>query len=158
MVNLAQPKKDDLVTDPFCGTASTLIEAGLIGCRVIGLDVRKQMIDGSLRNLSHYNIEPEGMILADAKHLPIREADCIVTDPPYGRSATTLGWSTQQIVEKFLSNAEAVVSEGRRICIASPKSIRIGKIIEEFGFKHLESHFVYVHRSLTREIAVLEKT
>lgn len=158
MVNLAQPKKGDIVTDPFCGTASTLIEAGLIGCRVMGLDVRKQMINGSLRNLSYYGIEPEGMILADAKHLPLTKTDCIVTDPPYGRSATTLGLSTQQIVEIFLSNAKPVISEGRRICIASPKSIGIGKIAEELGFKHLESHYIYVHRSLTREIAVLEKT
>jgi len=157
MVNLAQPKKGDLVTDPFCGTASMLIEAGLIGCRVFGLDVRRQMINGSLRNLNHYGIEPEGMVLADAKHLPISKTDCIVTDPPYGRSATTLGWSTQRIVEKFLSKAEAVISKGKRICMASPKSIRIGKIAEELGFRHLESHFVYVHRSLTREIAVLEK-
>lgn len=157
MVNLAQPKKDDLVIDPFCGTASMLIEAGLIGCRVMGLDVRKHMIDGSLRNLSHYGIEPEGMILADAKHLPIMKTDCIVTDPPYGRSATTLGWSTRHIVEKFLPNAEAVISKGKHICMASPKSVRIGEIGEESGFRHLESHFIYVHRSLTREIAVLEK-
>lgn len=158
MVNLAQPKKGDLVADPFCGTASTLIEAGLIGCRVMGLDVRKQMIDGSLRNLGHYGIECEGMILADAKHLPIKKADSIVTDPPYGRSATTLGWSTRQIVEKFLSNAESVIPRRRRICMASPKSVRVGEVGEKFGFKHLESHFVYVHRSLTREIAVLERT
>lgn len=158
MVNLAQPKKGDLVIDPFCGTASMLIEAGLIGCRVMGLDVRKHMIDGSLRNLSHYDIKPEGMILADAKNLPITKTGCIVTDPPYGRSATTLGWSTKQIVEKFLSNADAVIAKGRRICMASPKSIRIGEIGERLGFKHLESHLVYVHRSLTREIAVLEKT
>jgi len=158
MVNLAQPKKGDLVVDPFCGTASMLIEAGLIGCRVMGLDVRKQMIDGSLRNLSHYGIEYEGMVLADAKHLPVKKTDCIVTDPPYGRSATTLGWSTRRIVEKFLSSAETVILKGRRICMASPKSVRIGEIGKGLGFKHLESHFIYVHRSLTREIAVLEKT
>jgi tRNA (guanine10-N2)-dimethyltransferase len=158
MVNLAQPKKGDLIVDPFCGTAGMLIEAGLIGCRVMGLDVRKQMIDGSLHNLSHYGIEPKGMILADAKHLPITKTDCVVTDPPYGRSATTLGWSTQRIVEEFLLNMGNVISKRRRICMASPKSIRIGKIAEESGFKHLESHFVYVHRSLTREIVVLEKT
>jgi len=158
MVNLAQPKRGDLVADPFCGTASMLIEAGLIGCRVLGLDVRRQMIDGSLRNLSHYGVEPVGMILGDARHLPIAKTDCVVTDPPYGRSATTLGWGTQRIVEKFLSNIGDAIQKGRRICMASPKSIRIGKIGEEFGFKHIESHFVYVHRSLTREIAVMEKT
>lgn len=157
MVNLAQPKKDDLVIDPFCGTAGMLIEAGLIECRVMGLDVQKKMIDGSIRNLSYYGIEPEGMVLADAKHFPIKRADCIVTDPPYGRSATTLRWTTKQIVENFLTKAVDVISKGKRICMASPKSIRIGKIAEESGFKHVESHFVYVHRSLTREIVVLER-
>jgi len=157
MVNLAQPKEGELVIDPFCGTAGMLIEAGLIGCRVLGLDVRRQMINGSLQNLAHFGVEPEGMILADAKHMPIAKPECIVTDPPYGRSATTLGWSTQNIVEKFLSNAVNLIARGKRICMASPKSIRIDKIGIENGFKHIESHFVYVHRSLTREIAVLER-
>ena len=84
--------------------------------------------------------------------------DCIATDPPYGRSSTTLGWSTKQIVEDFLSTIGDVLPKGRRICMASPKSIRISKIGKELGFKHVESHFVYVHRSLTREIAVFERT
>lgn len=42
--------------------------------------------------------------------------------------------------------------------MASPESIRIGEIGEELGFKHVESHYIYVHRSLTREIAVFEGT
>jgi len=41
--------------------------------------------------------------------------------------------------------------------MASPKSIRIGNLGKERGFKHIESHYVYVHRSLTREIAVFER-
>jgi tRNA (guanine10-N2)-dimethyltransferase len=158
MVNLAQPKKDDLLLDPFCGTASILVEAWLIGCHVVGFDVQPHMVRGSLQNLLHYGVKPEGIAVADARHLPVVRVDCIVTDPPYGRSATTLGWSTRQIVEDFLSTIEDVLSKGRRICMASPKSIRIGKIGKELGFKHVESHFVYVHRSLTREIAVFERT
>jgi len=51
-----------------------------------------------------------------------------------------------------------MLPKGRRICMASPKSIKIGKIGEELGLRHTESHFVYVHRSLTREIAVFEGT
>jgi len=157
MINLAQPKKGDLVVDPFCGTAGILVEAWLIGCHVAGFDVQSRMVRGSLQNLLHYGVKPRGMAVADARHLPVAKVDCIVTDPPYGRSATTLGWDTRQIVEDFLSTIGDMLPRGRRICMASPKSVRIGKIGEELGFKHVESHFVYVHRSLTREIAIFAK-
>jgi tRNA (guanine10-N2)-dimethyltransferase len=157
MVNLAQPKKGDLVLDPFCGTATMLIEAGLIGCKVVGFDAQKRMIKGSRRNLEHFSVEPEGLIVADAKKLPIANVDCIVTDPPYGRASTTMGHETAQIVEDFLSEAKMHIGKGRRICIASPKTIHICSIGRELGFKPVESHSVYVHRSLIREIAVLER-
>jgi len=158
MVNLAQPKAGDIVLDPFCGTASMLIEAGLMGCRVVGFDVQRRMVRGSLRNLRYYGVSPEGMLRADARHPPIREVNCIVTDPPYGRSATTLGRGIGEIVKDFLSTARDLVSLGKRICIASPRRVKVGKIGKESGFKLVESHSVYVHRSLTREIAVLERT
>ncbi|MDH5462670.1 MAG: THUMP domain-containing protein [Candidatus Bathyarchaeota archaeon] len=157
MVNLARPKHGDLVLDPFCGTASILVEAGLMGCQVMGFDVQPHMVRGSLQNLLHYGLEPEGMAVADARRLPLIQTDCIVTDPPYGRSATTLGWNTQQLVEEALSATIERLSKDQRICIASPESIRIGEIGERLGLKHVESHLVYVHRSLTREIAVFER-
>jgi len=158
MVNLAQPKMGELVLDPFCGTASILIEAGLMRCRVMGFDVKRRMVKGSLQNLRYYGVKPVGMAVADARHPPITRVDCVVTDPPYGRSATTLGWSTQQIVKHFLSVIRETLPREGRVCMASPKSIRIGKLGEELGLKHIGSHFVYVHRSLTREIAVFERT
>ncbi|UCC57847.1 MAG: N-6 DNA methylase [Candidatus Bathyarchaeum sp.] len=156
MVNLAQPKVGDLILDPFCGTAGILIEAGLMGCRVIGFDAKPHMLRGGLKNLLHYGIEPEGVVVADARHPPVSNVDCIVTDPPYGRSASTLGMSTRRIVEDFLASVGDMLPRSRRICMASPKSIEIAEAGEEAGFKHLESHFVYVHGSLTREIAVFE--
>jgi len=157
MVNLAQSKAGVIVLDPFCGTATMLIEAGLIGCRVIGFDVKKRMVKGSLRNLRYFGVNPEGILMADARHPPIKKVDCIVTDPPYGRSATTLGREIDEIVKHFLSTAKDYIPKGRRICIAFPKGVEVGKMGEETGFKRVESHFVYVHRSLTREIAVLER-
>jgi tRNA (guanine10-N2)-dimethyltransferase len=157
MVNLAKPKTGQLVLDPFCGTASMLIEAGLIGCRVLGSDAKRHMVEGSLRNLLHYGVKPEGMIVADALKPPAIKADCIVTDPPYGRSATTLGRGTRQIVKDFFSALQDCLAEARRICIAAPKSVKAGRLGEESGLRHIESHFAYVHRSLTREIAVFER-
>jgi tRNA G10 N-methylase Trm11 len=43
------------------------------------------------------------------------------------------------------------------LCIAFPKGVRIQKFAGGSGFKVVESHYVYVHRSLTREVAVLER-
>jgi tRNA (guanine10-N2)-dimethyltransferase len=158
MVNLAQPRRGELVLDPFCGTGGMLVEAGLIGCRVLGFDAKPHMLRGGLKNILHYGIKLEGVAIADARYPPVSEVDCIVTDPPYGRSASTLGTSTRRIVEDFLSAVGDKISRGRRICMAAPKTVRIDDAGEEAGFKHIESHFVYVHRSLTRQIVVLEKT
>lgn len=158
MVNLARPKKGDLLIDPFCGTGSFLIEAGLLDCRVLGFDAKKRMVRGSLRNLKFFNIEYEGLAVADAKYLPLKGVDCIVTDPPYGRSASTMGHTTKQIIQDFLAISSDRITKRKRICIAAPKMVNVGDMAKTLGLKHVQSHFVYVHRSLTREIAVLEKT
>jgi tRNA (guanine10-N2)-dimethyltransferase len=157
MVNLAKPKTGELLFDPFCGTGSMLIEAGLIGCRVLGLDIQRRMVRGSLKNLAYFHIKPEGVIVADARNTPITKIECVVTDPPYGRSATTRKRTTKQIVEEVLMTVHGMLNNGRRVCMAAPKTLYIGRMGTVLGYKHLESHFVYVHRSLTREIAVFEK-
>jgi len=157
MVNLARPKAGELVFDPFCGTGSMLIEAALIDCRVLGLDIKRRMVNGSIKNLAHFNIKPEGIIVADAQSPPITMIDCVVTDPPYGRSATTLRRTTRQIVEEVLISVRDMLDRGRRVCMAAPKTLNVRRIGTTLGYKHLESHFVYVHRSLTREIAVFER-
>ena len=157
MVNLAKPKTGELLFDPFCGTGTTLIEAAFMGCRVLGLDIQRRMVKGSLKNLAYFHIKPEGVIVADAKNPPITKIDCVVTDPPYGRSATTRRRTTKQIVEEVLMTVHGMLDIGRLVCIAAPKTLNIGHIGTVLGYKHLESHFVYVHRGLTREVAVFEK-
>ncbi len=157
MVNLAEPKAGDLVLDPFCGTGGMLIEASLIGCRTVGLEVQRRMARGTLRNMKHLNTKPEGIILGDARSLPLKKTDCVVTDPPYGISSTTLKRTTKELVEQLLSAVSDLLPIGGRICIASPKTLKIGQLGKAFGYQHIESHLVYVHRSLTREIAVFEK-
>jgi len=157
MVNLAHAKAEALVLDPFCGTGSSLIEATYIGCRAVGVDAQKRMVLGARRNLRFFNISAEGLVLADARMLPFTKVDVVVTDPPYGRSASTLKSTTKQLVTEVLASSQRLLGEGQRICIASPKTLNISRLGTELGFKHVESHFAYVHRSLTREIAVFEK-
>jgi tRNA (guanine10-N2)-dimethyltransferase len=157
MVNLTKPKMGNLLLDPFCGTGSFLMEAGMLGCRILGIDAQRKMVAGSSLNLDFYKIDYEGLLVADANHLPLNQVDCVVTDPPYGRSATTMGYTTREVVQRFLSASAKMLAEGTRICIASPKTVNIGHMAKALGYKHVQSHFVYIHRSLTREIAVLEK-
>jgi len=157
MINLAKPKAGETVLDPFCGTGTMLIEAKLIGCQAIGLDIQRRMVKGTIRNMEHFNVKPEGIIIADAKDPPLTEVDCVVTDPPYGISSTTLKRTTRQIVEELLVAVDGMLSKGRRVCMASPRTLKIGQIGTTLGYKYVESHFVYVHRSLTREIVVFEK-
>lgn len=158
MVNLAYAREGASLLDPFCGTGTTIIEASLIGVRVIGVDVQRRMAKGTKRNLKHFNLNPEAIIIADARKLPITRVDCVVTDPPYGKSATTLKSGTKAIVEGILASAWDLLGKGQRICMASPKTLGIKAMGERLGYKHLESHFAYVHRTLTREVAVFEKT
>lgn len=157
MVNLARAKAGELVLDPFCGTGSVMVEAALVGCRVLGFDVQRRMAEGTRRNLKHFDIESEGLVIADSRKLPLTRIDCVVTDPPYGKSSTTMKSTTKQIVEGFLGSALPLLGAGQLICIASPKTLNITQTGMELGYRHLESHFAYVHGTLTREIAVFEK-
>lgn len=157
MVNLAKPRNGELMLDPFCGTGTMLIEASLIGCHVVGLDIQRRMVKGTKLNLAHFKIKSEGLVVADAKNLPLSKIDCVVTDPPYGISSTTLKRTTKQIIEELLVAVHELLSKGQRICMAAPKTLRLEHVGTALGYKYLESHFFYVHRSLTREIAVFEK-
>jgi len=157
MVNLARPRRGDLVLDPFCGTGGMLIEAAITGCRVLGLDIQCRMVRGTRRNLDHFKLEPEGLVVADARSLPLIRVDCVVTDPPYGRSTITFKRTTGQIVEEMLKAVYQLLGNGQRICMAAPKTLNVANIAIGLGYRHLESHFVYVHRTLTREIVVFEK-
>jgi tRNA (guanine10-N2)-dimethyltransferase len=157
MVNLAHAKAESVLLDPFCGTGTSLIEATFIGCRTVGVDAQRRMILGTKKNLQFYNISPEGLILADSRRIPFFKVDAIVTDPPYGRSSSTLKSTTKKLVEEVLISSHILLGSGQRICIASPKTLNISQIGTKIGYKHVESHFAYVHRTLTREIAVFEK-
>jgi tRNA (guanine10-N2)-dimethyltransferase len=157
MVNLAHVRSGETVLDPFCGTGTTVLEAALIGCKAIGTDVQRRMVEGTKRNLVQFGLIAEGVIVADARKLPFKRIDAVVTDPPYGKSATTLKSSTKTLVENVLSSAKPLLGKGQRICIASPKTLQVAKLGTALGYKHMESHYAYVHRTLTREIAVFQK-
>jgi tRNA (guanine10-N2)-dimethyltransferase len=157
MVNLARPRKGDLILDPFCGVGGILIEADLIGCRTLGCDIRLKKVQDSLVNMKYFGLEPVGMVLADARAPPFKEIDTIVTDPPYGTAASTHGSTTREILKRFFRGAYEILSPGSCICIGSPRKAEINSLGNDAGFDLVELHEVYVHRSLTRVISVFRR-
>ena len=155
MVNLARARPGELVLDPFCGTGSILIEAALMGCRVVGADISPRMAFGCLLNARYVGVEPEAIIVADALSPPCIRADRVVTDPPYGRSATTAGRGARELYEVFLSLLPELLPKGHMACLAAPSTLEVGQIASQAGLKLVETHYYFVHANLTRELVVL---
>ncbi len=157
LVNLSCVKKNENLLDPFCGTGGILIEAGLIGAKIIGSDVENKMIDGCRKTLDFYKIGKYELFCLDVgdikKH--VTEVDAVVTDMPYGKSTTTKGEKIQQLYDRaFRSISEFLKKDGRAVIGLSNKDmISLG----EKYFSLVEKHDFRVHRSLTRYFAVYKK-
>jgi len=157
MVNLSGVRAGDRVLDPFCGTGGILIEAGLMGIYVIGADIDWKMVEGTEQNLRHYGITDFEVIRSDARDLKLQEpVNAIVTDPPYGISASTAGEESEKLYREFLDSAHPLLKDEGTICMAAPHYIDLEALMDE-RFHVREKYSIRMHRSLTRVIRVIEK-
>ncbi|MCX6665876.1 MAG: methyltransferase domain-containing protein [Euryarchaeota archaeon] len=156
LVNLSQIKKDDMVLDPFCGTGGIILEAGLLGARVIGSDVEHKMIDGCKKTLEFYNVHNYQVFCSDIGDIKktIHNVDAVVTDFPYAKATTTKGESIPLLYERAFDTLSQVLKPGGRAVIGmhNEEMSLIGKQYLSF----VESHPFRVHRSLTRYFVVFE--
>jgi len=156
-VNLARPKEGSTFLDPFNGTGGFAIEASMIGCQVMGLDIDDKMCHGSLKNLNALKCQVVSVLKGDARKLPFREGsiESIATDPPYGRSTSLKRAALKELIHTFLHQAEGLLKKGCYICMAHPSWLTDLEIPS--GFKLIEQHEMGVHKSLTRMITVLRR-
>lgn len=158
MVNLARAKRGSTVLDPFCGTGGILIEAGIVGARVIGTDIDEKMVEGTKKNLDYCNIKDYNIFQGDARYITLEEkVDAIVTDPPYGISASTAGIDSKKIYEESLASMQGLLKEDGYICMATPHYLDIHELVSHTKFKIIEQYKIRMHKSLTRVISVLTK-
>ncbi|MCS7097055.1 MAG: THUMP domain-containing protein [Candidatus Methanomethylicia archaeon] len=153
-VNLCRARSGGIFFDPFCGFGGFLIEAALIGCRVIGLDIDKRMLRGCMYNMRFFNLNNFDLVMGDARYLPFKCIDYVATDPPYGRTASTKGVNLKNLIFVFLSEIYTLLSENGYICLATPNYIGLSEVGFSIGFKLIESHIMKVHKNLIREICV----
>ena len=158
MVNLSRVKEGQLLLDPFCGTGGILIEAGLIGCKVVGSDIYWKMKNGTAINLDYYGITDYRTFNLDVRELKMYEkVAAVVTDPPYGISTSTGDIEGNDIFKEFFKSIYDNMKDDAYLCMASPHYVDLKPIADEVGFEIIEQYGIKMHRSLTRIISVIQK-
>jgi tRNA (guanine10-N2)-dimethyltransferase len=156
LVNISRVKEDEVLFDPFCGTAGILVEGAMIGARVIGIEVRSMIASGAQMNLQafggYYNV-----IAGDACMVPFKNecVDAIVTDPPYGRSAAIRAESLYDLYAGSFREMHRLLRRGKLAVVVSEMDIT--EFAKDAGFKIIDEYSQRVHRSLTRRITLLHK-
>jgi len=157
LVNLSEIRKNETLLDPFCGTGGILIEAGLIGAKLIGSDIEKKMIEGCKKTLDFYGLKNYKLYCCDIGEInkQINLVDAVVTDLPYGKSTTTKGEEIKKLYERAFENISKVLKEKRKAVIGLSNKERIS-----IGEKYLSLIKYYefrVHKSLTRYFVIYKK-
>lgn len=154
LVNLARCVPGDIFLDPFVGTGSISIEASLVGAKVVGVDLSEQMVRGAITNMRHFAQNWVGVIRADSAHLPVRRADAVATDIPYGRASSTRGRQPSDILDLLLPNLATVMTKDSHAALMHPHEVPVPRSAD---FSVEEEHHLHVHKLLTRTITILRR-
>jgi len=157
LVNLSEIRKNETLFDPFCGTGGILIEAGLIGAKLIGSDIEKKMVEGCKKTLDFYGLKNYRLFCCDVGDIKkrINFVDAVVTDLPYGKSTTTKGEEIKKLYERAFENISKVLIDKRKAVIGLSNKDRIS--LGEKYLSFLEKYEFRVHKSLTRYFVVYKK-
>ena len=164
LVNIAGARPGTTVLDPMCGTGGILLEAGLVGARVLGGDAQEKMVTGSRQNLQHV-LDADGhpgrddypepgrwdLVRSDAASLPLPDSavDAVVFDAPYGRQSRIEG-DLAPLVAGALAEAHRVAP--RCVLVADRDW---SDAATDAGWTVTDRFERRVHRSLVRHVHVL---
>ncbi len=139
------------IYDPFCGLGSFLIEGGLIGLQVIGSDIDERLIQLCSKNLTYYNIRNNRLFLQDALHIN-KKYDYVVTDLPYGKNTKKI---SKELYPSFIRVLEKILK--KRAVVIFPSFYNADQLLKKSKLKMKGRFKVYIHKSLSRIVYVLEK-
>jgi len=137
----------------MCGTGGILLEAGLVGARVLGVDAQQKMVRGSRENLAD-GLDGDWLVArGDARSLPVADdaVDAVVFDAPYGRQSKIEG-DLHSLVQDALAEARRVAS---RCVVVGDRPW--AQPAHEAGWTTEAAFDRRVHRSLTRYVLVLRR-
>ncbi|MGD8374210.1 MAG: DNA methyltransferase [Candidatus Woesebacteria bacterium] len=136
LISLANPKSNDVLMDPFCGTGVVLMESALQNIPIIGSDINPKMVKYSKDNLKwleqNYSISPtvKELTVADAaNHTWSNPIGCVACETYLGKPLASLPDSKNLekitnecniILRDFLENLAKQTKSGTRCAIAVP--------------------------------------
>jgi tRNA (guanine10-N2)-dimethyltransferase len=151
IANIAGAAPGARLLDPMCGTGGILVEAGLAGAAVVGVDAQRKMVRGARRNLRQY-LGDGSVLRGDVTRLPLvaDSFDGVVFDAPYGRQSKIEGSSLEALVADALG-------ETRRL---APRAVLVAdrpwtSAAESAGWDVTDRFERRVHASLVRHVHVL---
>ncbi len=152
--NLAGAGPDRTILDPMCGTGGLLVEAGLAGSRVLGVDAQWKMVRGSRENLTTYLNGGFRVVRGDGTRLPLpaNAVDGVVFDAPYGRQSKVANHTLDDLVGGALREAARVAP--RCVLIADRDWTETATAA---GWRSRASFERRVHGSLVRHVFVLDR-
>ena len=143
LINLAELKENEIMLDPFCGTGGILIEAGLLGIKTIGIEIKRELVKGCKMNLEYYGIKNYEIYESDMREMDIK-ADAVVTDFPYGRAS-----HLSDKMDKLYRDAIKKLAEFATKAVIGLPSLKYNELLEKYFYIE-QIHPVRVHKSLTR--------
>ena len=156
LVNTSVTVAGESVLDPFCGTGGVLIEAALLGRKIIGNDSSLNMVMGTKLNFKYFKIEDYTVYNKDISELDTGyPVDAIVTDMPYGRSS---GIDNHDIIELYRESFKKfyeLLKSGRRCSIIINNTEFLEYARDYFSIENVVP--VYQHKSLVRQFVVLKR-
>lgn len=150
--NIAGAGPGARLLDPMCGTGGLLVEAGLAGASVVGVDAQEKMVRGAKRNFSEY-LDNGAVLQGDATRLPFVDDafDGAVFDAPYGRQSKVEASSLESLVGDALCEVRRVASKA--VLVADRPW---NDAVASAGWRVTSRFDRRVHASLIRYVHVLE--
>ncbi len=126
-------RADDVVWDPFVGSALELIERARLGpyASLHGSDVDEHALESARANLARAGVNDVSLSLADATIFAPRGVTLAITNPPMGRRVAR--GELAPLVDRFLHNVASALVPGGRLVWLSPMPERSRARLKDAG-------------------------
>jgi tRNA (guanine10-N2)-dimethyltransferase len=156
LVNLARVRPGDRVADPFAGTGGLLVEAALVGAKVVGGDLDPGMAEGARAFLRQEGLAGD-VLQGDVAETLAKGGpfDAVMSDPPYGRASWTAKEKPRDLCRRALSAIAEHLKPGGRAALVFPFADAAALAPPSLALE--QAHVQRVHRSLERHYFVFVK-
>ena len=148
MINLTGLTKGKIV-DPFCGAGGILIESAKMKFNTTGHDIDKRAFGKSKLNLLHLGFNKVKLEKKDALKLK-GKFNAIVTDLPYGKNSKI----SKKLLDLYADFFKIAAKHSKIMVVGMQSKTDIDSILGKW--KIVDFFEIYIHKSLTKKIYVLE--